>query len=443
MLCKNCNTENNSNAIFCKSCGARIDGKIICPTCNFANKETDTFCSKCGARIDGKKFCANCGSEVEGIFCTTCGQKYSAHVHKNKVLTSNKTSFVSNILNLTSNSILLLGAILSLIFIFFIGFTSKNSTSRDIFYFLSDAYKNLKLSYPGYGKYSASLEISSYFVNILTTVTVSFSIIGCITFAVLSIVRFFKKICFNSEKSPALFSLLTIAFYIICAVSFENIFYTYVAGAEDITNIEMFKINSVTKTGIILTVVCALTYYLINIVNKALTLNKIKTPTFVLSIATTLTLIAVFILSNNMFVTATFNDIDTGTITISYPMLSVALSSSSYIYEMIGGVVISNTIQLLSIAVLFIALIAISKSMDTESNTLSYSFCISILLLLIMILSFVVLGIYEEFMSISGDLKEIYKYITLSSPLVIVSFVVSLIPLALSITNTILSKNLN
>ena len=120
MLCKNCNTENNSNAIFCKSCGARIDGKIICPTCNFANKETDTFCSKCGARIDGKKFCANCGSEVEGIFCTTCGLKYSVRVHKNKALTSNKTSLVSNILNLTSDSILLLGAILSLIFIFFI-----------------------------------------------------------------------------------------------------------------------------------------------------------------------------------------------------------------------------------------------------------------------------------------------------------------------------------
>ncbi len=443
MVCKNCNTENYDSAVFCKSCGARIDGKIICPTCNFINKETDTFCSKCGSRIDGKKFCANCGNEVEGVFCTNCGQKYGASVHKLKKQIASGESLVSRILNLTSNSFLLLGAILSLIFIFFIGFTAQASTDRNIFYFFVDTYKNLKVTYPGYGPYSASLEVSAYFANIITTIIICLSIIGCITFAILAIVRFVKKTCFNGEKSPALFSLLTIAFYIICATSFKNIFYTHVSGVDDVVNLELFKINSATKAGIILTVVCALTYYVINVVNKALTLTKTQIPTFVLSVATTLTLIVVFILVNNMFVTATVSVIDKGTITLSYPMASILLTSSSYTLEMIGGVVISSVIQTISIACSFITLITISESMGTEANTLSKTICNSILLLLVMILSFVLLGIYEEFISISNGFADIYDYITLSSPLILISFIVSLIPLALSITNTVLNKNLN
>lgn len=67
MECKFCSTENSDNAVYCKNCGKRLDGKIVCPLCG---KTTDAgaYCEMCGARIDGKVVC-ECGAIVEGNYC--------------------------------------------------------------------------------------------------------------------------------------------------------------------------------------------------------------------------------------------------------------------------------------------------------------------------------------------------------------------------------------
>lgn len=33
MNCQFCNAENVDDAVFCKECGKRIDGKTVCPAC--------------------------------------------------------------------------------------------------------------------------------------------------------------------------------------------------------------------------------------------------------------------------------------------------------------------------------------------------------------------------------------------------------------------------
>lgn len=57
MECKKCGIENDDSAVYCKSCGSRLDGKIKCPGCGEYNDEGSAFCVHCGARIDGKKTC--------------------------------------------------------------------------------------------------------------------------------------------------------------------------------------------------------------------------------------------------------------------------------------------------------------------------------------------------------------------------------------------------
>lgn len=76
MICKFCGTENVEDAIFCSSCGKRIDGNKVCDACGKTISEQSVFCSYCGARVDGKKICASCGTEVEHAFCQQCGTPY-------------------------------------------------------------------------------------------------------------------------------------------------------------------------------------------------------------------------------------------------------------------------------------------------------------------------------------------------------------------------------
>ena len=73
MECKKCGIENDDSAVYCKSCGSRLDGKIKCPGCGEYNDEGSAFCVHCGARIDGKKTCPRCGTLSDGKFCQACG----------------------------------------------------------------------------------------------------------------------------------------------------------------------------------------------------------------------------------------------------------------------------------------------------------------------------------------------------------------------------------
>lgn len=91
MKCKVCGYENAEDAVFCSSCGGKLEKveeeKRFCKNCG-AEVDGD-FCSNCGAPVvketpnsykevpekveETKRFCLNCGAEVEGQFCSNCG----------------------------------------------------------------------------------------------------------------------------------------------------------------------------------------------------------------------------------------------------------------------------------------------------------------------------------------------------------------------------------
>ena len=59
MYCPYCGTENDDQAAFCKSCGARISGeihspqagKVTCTQCSKENEVTAKFCQHCGTQL--------------------------------------------------------------------------------------------------------------------------------------------------------------------------------------------------------------------------------------------------------------------------------------------------------------------------------------------------------------------------------------------------------
>lgn len=51
IVCKNCNSENERDARFCKKCGNELVTEKVCPKCGSKLEEDSKFCSKCGERI--------------------------------------------------------------------------------------------------------------------------------------------------------------------------------------------------------------------------------------------------------------------------------------------------------------------------------------------------------------------------------------------------------
>lgn len=88
--CPLCGNKNKDDAVFCVSCGQRLnfDQGIKCLNCGEANQNDARFCSGCGAVLESasrkpaetvevlEAACPACGEPLteDAKFCTNCGQ---------------------------------------------------------------------------------------------------------------------------------------------------------------------------------------------------------------------------------------------------------------------------------------------------------------------------------------------------------------------------------
>lgn len=93
--CPSCGMDVDTNAAFCKNCGARLipvaqmtySGNV-CSECGSPMEDGQLFCTRCGHKVEQKPqepsapvaekhFCKECGAELlEGaMFCMSCGKK--------------------------------------------------------------------------------------------------------------------------------------------------------------------------------------------------------------------------------------------------------------------------------------------------------------------------------------------------------------------------------
>ena len=239
MVCKKCGAETLDGALFCGSCGTRLDGKKPCVACNKLNDENSAYCVFCGARIDGKKVCTSCGTAYEGKFCPTCGYGGEKEKAKNPTIAplgenacEGKKWSLKRILSFTASCLGILGVLFALTFVFFIGAKaevigneiSTGKTKMNLFYFFGGFFKEAK----ALGVLEKSLlgdmtKFTTYTYGILGLVITVATLVLVVTFATIAIVKFVMNLLGKSNQSADKWSVLTIGSFFFGAGAFYGL----------------------------------------------------------------------------------------------------------------------------------------------------------------------------------------------------------------------------
>lgn len=286
MLCKNCGKENIDDAVFCTSCGERLDNAKTCPSCGKVLQEDAVYCNYCGKRVDGKNLCPACGELFEGNFCPKCGtsvveRPVSEPQQSKKINRAKLNEKVNKVLDKTGASVLLFGVVFALIFVFLIGFkvsmkasiagVSVDSlenlfdefgvdlglkTKLNMYYYFGDAYKDIDETIQNEGLREMPVEYTSpalYIEAILGTVIVSCVLLAVFIMSIVAMVKLVNKLRGKDVKNAEKVSLATMLTYILGAIALYALNYAKAYLSYDSLSVSAFvKFDSATLAGIIL-----------------------------------------------------------------------------------------------------------------------------------------------------------------------------------------------
>ncbi len=132
IICNNCRAENESNAVFCKQCGKRLDGKVICSACGKLNPGDAAFCQNCGACLtDVVSDNTDCADGTKQILMKSVPAEKRDAEHAGLYSSfSEKRDFAKDIKKIfcvTSGYCLFAGVVFALVFVFLMGFQVRAS----------------------------------------------------------------------------------------------------------------------------------------------------------------------------------------------------------------------------------------------------------------------------------------------------------------------------
>ncbi len=187
MICKNCGTGNAEDAVFCKSCGKRLDGNIICPNC--------------GKQLDGDSgFCNYCGNRINVVQTPVTPAVLSVPAAV-KSVTGDK------VLNYIKTASVLALAVFSLIFVFLIGIKLNGAEIRTsteyLYYYFGDAYKDISQFLKLSKTTTDYLENSLYVPVAFGTVIAALTIIIVVVCSIIAICYAIGNLSGKSERNGA------------------------------------------------------------------------------------------------------------------------------------------------------------------------------------------------------------------------------------------------
>lgn len=268
MECKFCQSVNSDDAVYCKKCGKRLDGKRNCPSCGSVIEDDSVYCNVCGARVDGKVVCKKCGTAYEGAYCPQCGNKtQTAEVkvgQRESAAQGGAVTKVSKVLNYVSLGLVIAVAVMAIIFVCFTGVTLNMSsemsgavgsgdTSLGIFDYFSKEIQEVNDFFSGSNiEYTAAYKASLYMPAILGLISVIVSLVGTIAFAITGAVKSILNIVKKNGKNTTVWALLAFVFYLFGASMIMSI--NAASINNSLTNIVSASVsfNDATIAGIVL-----------------------------------------------------------------------------------------------------------------------------------------------------------------------------------------------
>lgn len=265
MECKNCKTVNSDDAVFCKNCGTRLDGKKNCPSCGAVIEQDSVYCNACGARVDGKVVCKTCGTAHEGAFCPQCGSKNQTGAVKAekraRVSRAEAAIKTSRILNYVSLGLVLAVAVLAIVFVCLIGVKidaqDGESMSLGIFDYFGKEIQTVKDELSG-GDYFIAYKDAQYLPAIIGLISMIVSLAGTVAFAITGAVKAILNIVRKNGKTATVWAMLAFVFYMfgismMMSINAASVSVT-TSGVSVSTGV---KFNGATVAGIVLCTIMA------------------------------------------------------------------------------------------------------------------------------------------------------------------------------------------
>lgn len=322
MECKNCGVTLNDETVFCNNCGARVDGKKSCANCGRLNDENNAFCNFCGARIDGKQTCSVCGATVKGTFCPHCGNKTGKTIVGKK---KEGKPLAYKIFDYVGGGTLMIGVLLALIFVFFIGIKGVvtedgemlSSSKQNIYYFFGKYYKEAKaikngLDCTAWFKKLNSTHIALY--GVTGTIISAATLLCVVSFGTVAIVKYILYVTHKTYKKADNWAYACILAF-LCGVA---MFYLHTRASMIIEEYDreywngnggyweeeaslFTKFNGTTVVGMVLCLIFTVIGFVFNVVCRGKTLwrgeNISKTIFSIFGIAIS---VAIFTLATNL-----------------------------------------------------------------------------------------------------------------------------------------------
>ncbi len=239
MNCPICGKENPNDAVFCKYCGRRVDGKKQCRACGKLIDADAAFCNYCGAPASAAPSAAPFGgaavypprTEAPAAFyaeqAPAPAPPYApaAAYAPRRPLTAEEAAerkqrhanVLQKVMRYCSQGFSLAMAAFALIFVFLVGITATVSANgesasggTDIYYYFGDVYREIGDLLGGMTEYSGTFATSVYLYAVPQTVLIAVFLLAVaalsITGIVLDILRLTGKR--RDGKSVSLYAFL-------------------------------------------------------------------------------------------------------------------------------------------------------------------------------------------------------------------------------------------